>query len=57
MPNFEDTPNVTPEIVPNPDSHEPEMPPSMVDVDIEEFLRQQEKVNEEEKPQEKPTLQ
>ncbi len=55
MPNFEDTPNVTPEIVPNPDPHKPEKPPRIVD--IEEFLRQQEEVNEKEKPKENPWIQ
>jgi hypothetical protein len=57
MPNFEDTPDVTPEVIPNPDPHDPEMPPSMVDVDIEEFLRRQEEIQKKERPEDKPMLQ
>lgn len=56
MPNFEDTPDVIPEVIPNPDPHEPEMPPSMADVDIEEFLREQEEMDRTQKPNDQPTL-
>ena len=54
MNNFGEEPNITPEVIPDPDPHEPEMPPSMADVDIEEFLKRQEGINKKKESEDKP---